>query len=98
MKLSPITLGQRLGWYWASIVYGICVVIIASSSHDSLSVLWEFEPLVPYGVFVAMWLVGVGLMRIYLQDKDPTDIAHLLGLKKRSSEGPRPPEDGESME
>jgi hypothetical protein len=77
-------LGQRLGWYWASIVYGVCVAVIASTSRDSLSVLWDSQPWIPYGVFAFMWLVGVGLLRVYLQDKNPTDISDLLGLKNRS--------------
>jgi hypothetical protein len=82
MRPRPITLGQRLGWYWASIVYGICVALIASSSRDDLSVLWESEPWVPRSTFILMWLVGVGLLRIYLQGKNPTDLADLFGLKK----------------
>ena len=83
MKLKPLTFWQRLGWYWSSTVYGVCVGLIASTSRDDLSVLWEFEPWVPCGTFALMWVAGFGLLRVHLQDRNPTDFADLLGLKKR---------------
>jgi hypothetical protein len=33
------------------------------------------------------WLVGVALLRVYVQDKDPTDFFDIIGLKRRSDSG-----------
>lgn len=78
-KLQKLSLEQYSGWLWASFVYGICIVLIAIQSgyFDSS------DQMFPIGVFIFCWLVGVLLVRIYIQNKDPTDLKDLLRLKKK---------------
>lgn len=85
--LKPLSPGQRLGWYFASLIYGICVVAIAHGSLDELDVLWDEEPWVIVAVHALAWLVGVVLLRVYVQDKDPTDFVDIVGLKRKRRSG-----------
>jgi hypothetical protein len=85
--LKPLSVGQRLGWYLASLIHGACVVAIAHGSLDDLDVLWAEEPWVIMAVHAFSWLVGVALLRVYVQDKDPTDFFDIIGLKRRSDSG-----------
>ncbi len=78
-RLSELSVGQYLGWIWASAVYGLCVLYVASKSGS----LESPDHLVPTAIFIFCWLAGVGLLRIYVQDKDPMDFKDLLGLKRK---------------
>jgi hypothetical protein len=78
MRLSKLSFGQRLGWYFASFVYGVCVIAVGFTHR-------VFEGPTPgfaIGIFIISWLVGVLCLRIYLQDKDPTSFTSILGVDK----------------
>jgi hypothetical protein len=79
MRFKPLNLGQSLGWAIASLVFGVCQVVVyfalgpgASGDSDAVSV----------GVFFAIWLVVTLLVRLYIQDKDPTNFYSILGIKQ----------------
>lgn len=81
-----MTSTQRLGWAFASLVYGVTMIVVASRLGVPI---WSYEGeafVFAVAVLAACWLVGVVLMRIYLQDKDPMDLRDLFGMR-------RPPKD-----
>jgi hypothetical protein len=81
LELKQLSFGQRIGWYFSSLVYGACIAAIAAQSK----VLSDTVDAVPYLVFLACWLIGVGLLRIYLQDKDPTSFRSIMGFRNDKS-------------
>ncbi len=78
-KLQELSVGQYLGWVFVSALFGLFMVYMANTS----GALDSSDRLVPIAIFVFWWLVVVGLTRIYVQDKDPTDFKDLLGLKNK---------------
>lgn len=79
MKFRKMTSGQRLGWYFASTVYGLCVLAIGIQS----GFLFDENIFVEAAlVFILFWLVGVIGLRLYVQDVDPTSFRSIMGLKK----------------
>jgi hypothetical protein len=79
MRMTPLSFGQQLGWYFSSAVYGLCLIAIGFSADAFSGPVPEFA----IGVFFACWMVGVVGMRLYLQDKDPTSFRSILGLRDR---------------
>lgn len=80
---KPLTSTQRLGWAFASLTYGVTMIVVASQLGVPI---WSYEgDAFVFGVVVqaACWLVGVVLMRVYLQDKDPTDLRDLFAMRRR---------------
>ncbi len=80
MRITKLSFGQQLGWYFSSIVYGLCVLAIGFSA-DAYRGL---APAFAHGVFFAVWIAGVLGLRLYVQDKDPTSIRSILGLEEKS--------------
>ncbi len=72
-ELSP---GQRLGWYWASLVFGLCVVGVVAFSGALSQESSRFPGLV---VVALPWLAGVVLLRIYIQQvENPADFMSII--------------------
>jgi hypothetical protein len=76
IKFKPLSRSQKIGWVVTSFVYGLCVVAIGIS--EPLSTSWGESHFV--GLLVC-WLIGVALLRVYLQDKDVTSFRSLTGLR-----------------
>lgn len=81
LGLKPLSTRMRAGWYFSSLVYGICVVGVASTTLDAYAAIWEHTPIVPLTVFTAAWAAGVLLIRLYLDGKDKLDLRDVLRLK-----------------
>lgn len=79
MRINKLSTGQRLGWYFSSAVYGLCLVAIGTGA-DAFG---GPAPILAIAVFLVSWLVGVFGLRLYLQDKDPTSFRSILGLDKK---------------
>lgn len=79
MSINKLSIGQRLGWYFSSAVYGLCLVAIGTAA-DAFG---GPAPIFAIAVFLVAWLVGVFGLRLYLQDKDPTSFRSILGLDKK---------------
>jgi hypothetical protein len=80
MKLLVLSKLQRIGWYSASVVFGLGVILtgIDFDLFIAPQASWETN-CVP----LFCWLAVVFLLRIYIQDKDPNNWASLLGLKEK---------------
>lgn len=76
MKLRRLSDEQRKGGYIAGTVYGFCVLLVA---HHAGALTGAVEWL----IFGIAWVAGVALLRVYIQDKDPTDVRDLLGLRRK---------------
>ena len=76
MKLRRLSDEQRKGGYIAGTVYGFCVLLVA---HHVGALTGAVEWL----IFGLAWIAGVALLRVYIQDRDPTDVRHLLGLRQK---------------
>jgi len=80
-KLKPLSSLHRLGWYFASLVFGLCLVAVAVkadvvASRDSL-------PFAAF-IFATSWLLGVVFLRFYIQQiEDPTSFKSILGAGRR---------------
>ena len=86
MKLRKMTVGQQLGWALASVIYGAGILFVAYAHRDEFlgnpdNAFLTADPVVWFALGIA-WLVGVIGMRFYLQDKGPTNILSLLGIKQ----------------
>lgn len=79
MNLKELTKVQRLGWYGASLVYGLCVLAIGVKSGYLYN---ENISTVAASVFFIAWLAGVMGLRLHIQNVDPTDFKSILGVKK----------------
>ncbi|HRK57670.1 MAG TPA: hypothetical protein PLQ67_09140 [Burkholderiaceae bacterium] len=79
IKFTELSMAQYLGWVWASLVYGVFVVGIGIVLGIFASPDWWF----PMLVLFLCWLAGVGLLRVYIQDKDPADFKSILGLRRK---------------
>jgi hypothetical protein len=78
VRLTRLSLGQRLGWYFASVGYGVCIAAIGVSADVFSGPAPEFA----FAVFFVFWIVGVIGLRFYVQDKDPTSFRSILGLSQ----------------
>ena len=80
MRITKLSLGHQLGWYFSSIVCGLCVLAIGFCA-DAFS---GPAPGFALGVFFAVWIAGVLGLRLYVEDKDPTAIRSILGLEEKN--------------
>lgn len=76
MKLRRLSDEQRKGGYIAGTVHGVCVLLVA---HQARALTGAVEWL----IFGLAWIAGVALLRVYIQDRDPTDVRHLLSLRQK---------------
>lgn len=79
MKIEKLTVGQYLGWVFASAVFGICVIYVGVVSGVLSSDDWY----VPAVILAIGWGIGTMLMRLYIQDKDPTSFRSILGIQRK---------------
>jgi hypothetical protein len=79
VRITKLSTVQRLGWYFSSAVYGLCLVAIGTGAEASGGP----APVFSIAVFLVSWLVGVFGLRLYLQDKDPTSFRSILGLDQK---------------
>jgi hypothetical protein len=76
MKLKVLSQEQRNAWYIAGTVYGACILFFGHQA-DALTGWGEWV------IFGIAWVAGVVLLRIFIQDKDPTDFRSSLGIKRK---------------
>lgn len=76
MRLKKLSDEQRKGWYIAGTVYGVCVLLVG---HQAGALTGAVEWL----IFGLAWVAGVALLRVYIQDKDPTDFRDIVGLRRK---------------
>ena len=62
-KLNELSPSMRLPWHVASVTFGICVALIAIDSGAFAG----SELLGPFFIFGAVWLFGVLIMRLFMQ-------------------------------
>ncbi|MEJ5999809.1 hypothetical protein [Paucibacter soli] len=80
--VRPLSPGQELGWYWASTIYGVAIALVVAGDGvlDSMGEGVEF--VIPILILAAAWLVGVIGLRLYVQDKNPSDFWNILGARR----------------
>ena len=80
---KPLSRGQQWGVYFAAIVYGLLIVVLSRALSPSLfAELDHTGSLVAAAILFVAWLVGVIAIRLYSQDKDPTDFKSLMGISQ----------------
>jgi hypothetical protein len=84
MRIHTLTLGQRLGWCFSSLVYGICLIAIGFSA----GVFGGVDAWFAVAVFSVAWIIGVLGLRLYVQDKDPTSFRSILAIDRDRTERP----------
>ena len=82
IKLKPLSLGQRLGWYLTSLGAAAWLVAVAIGNSIVAEALRELKPGV-IAIFAVLWFVQVIALRIYIQQVDPTDLRSIFGLRRR---------------
>ncbi|MBK1690484.1 hypothetical protein CKO37_23600 [Rubrivivax gelatinosus] len=69
---------QRIVWYVASLVFGLCVAWVAAESGAFAD---GAPTLVPAAIFGASWLAGVLVIRVFVQSLgDRPTLGDLFGL------------------
>lgn len=76
MKLKELSQAQRRGWYIAGTVYGACILFVG---HQAGALTGFVEWL----IFGLAWAAGLILLRVYIQDKDPTDFWDIVGIRRK---------------
>jgi len=80
-KLKPLSSLHRLGWYSASLGFGLCLVAIAVKADVFAN--RESFPVAAF-IFGTFWLIGVVLLRFYIQQvEDPTSFKSIFGAGRR---------------
>lgn len=80
-KLKPLSSIHRLGWYSASLVFGLCLVAFAVevgalANPDS----FHFAAL----ILMTCWLIVVVLLRLFVQQiEDPTSLKSVFGTGRK---------------
>lgn len=78
--LKKLSLVQSVGWAWSAFVFGLCLIGVFFGLGPGS---WGSYGIVEVGVFIGVWLFGTFGIRLYIQDKDPTNLRELLGLKPK---------------
>ena len=76
MRFKELSDEQRKGWYIAGTIYGACILFVGYQAG-------AFTGVVEWLIFGLAWVAGLALLRLYIQDKDPTDFLDILGLRKK---------------
>ena len=80
-RLQELSPGQRLGWYQASFVFGLCVVAAVAFSGTVSDESSRYAALI---VVAVSWLAGVVLLRFYIQQvEDPTNFWSILNAGRK---------------
>lgn len=76
MRFKELSDEQRKGWYIAGTIYGASILFVGHQAGALTGV-------VEWLIFGLAWVAGLALLRVYIQDKDPTDFWDILGLRKK---------------
>ena len=85
MKLKPLTKGQRLGWFFASAIFGVIVMIVPQMlTPERFDGLDQTGKLAAFSILAFCWGIGVFFLRVYVQEiEDPTNVWSILGIKRK---------------
>lgn len=78
-KFKSLNGTQQVAWYSASLTLGLTLVLVGAFNSAFTGPSFAF----PFFVFCLSWLIGVVLLRRYIQDVDPTSLRSILGLQRR---------------
>lgn len=82
MKIKRLSETQRVTWYSASAVFGICLVVLGFTTSAFSS-----GQAFPFIIFAACWLAGILLLRLFLQQFDrPGDLRKFLWRRRAHEE------------
>lgn len=77
-RRAPLSRDQRIVWYVASLVFGLCVAWVAAQSG---AVADGAPTLVPAAIFAVSWLAGVLVIRVYVMSLgEPPTLRDLVRL------------------
>lgn len=77
LALKKLSTAQTLGWIFSSFAFGIALIAIVISTGTKIA---RGDAGAAVSLLV-VWLIGTFFLRIYFQDKDPTSLKSILGMR-----------------